>query len=372
MFDLYDIKDMIPNLATEGRYLRNVSKIKGRMLDRPAVNEIIRPARIKDWDFENKLVALEWLDVPGAQTNVLLTYPIMGRDWGLYSLPYINDFCICAVDGSRVRILGWVARNTSRLRNLEPGEIMMESSTHATVYARSFPKFAHEKWPTNSGAIRPEYNLEDFIDGVIHISGSPENDPEHEGATSDCQVIVGRTKNIKDIETVDAPGVYSGLFKYLYQFSTSAGNQVLFDQHGNKVTLGSKNRIDMAAENWIASGNKDYSQFIQKDKTVDVGGDLWENVRASGQKQQYQLNVNGKYNVDTQKDMNLKSRQKCSMISQSDLTIQSNSKIVLKAPVISLNPSGGGSAQFEPLESVMKGYNKDDLKKTLQSNSSDS
>ena len=120
-YNLYEMKDMMPNLFSTETAFR-AGRFMGRELDHPAIDEIIRPAKVKGVDVEKKLVSLEWLDVPGAQVDVLLNFPGVGRDWGIYFCPQINDWCTCAIERGRVRILTWVPRNIRRLKKLQPGE----------------------------------------------------------------------------------------------------------------------------------------------------------------------------------------------------------------------------------------------------------
>ena len=318
---IYDTKLTFSNMPSADGLFRN-ARLRGRRLDMPFVHEIVRPAKVADYDYTNKTVTLEWLDNPGTQFTVLLSFPIVGRDWGVYSMPHINDMCSCAIEGGRVRILSWVPRNVSLLRYVQPGEVMVESSMHAGVYARNFPFNSME-------------NGSQFTDGVIHIFSSPQGKPN-------AQVIVGKVAHHTQIEGDDSGD------KYLYQVSTSAGNEFTYDEKGNHLCCTTGSKTEIVANDWTDISNN-RTIIVKKKYQLIAHDDYGMNMKQGGSltsEKAYSLKSEKTLTMDAKKDMNLSSN--------GPLSIKSQTAIRLEAPMVLINSiTVGGAAVGGIAESAL-------------------
>ena len=318
----YELKHVLPTLGSADMAFK-AGRVMGRELDRPWSHEIIRPARIKDVDPETKMVAIEWLDAPGSQTNVLLTYPAVGNDWGIYHMPEINDWCICAFEGNRIRILNWVPRNTSKLRKLMPGEIMIESKSHATIMMEQ--------------------------SGPIHVTAPPENDPDKPDQSSnvpEAEMHIGRSDGSGTgaaeggARSADNPAGSSGSADKKYQMwmGNQAAGRMYMDDNGNLNNYTSTNNArhcvgnvsEVFGKNHALHVKKNQDITVEKNRTVTVGG--W-----------YKLDVTDDYLITTKANYSMSADGTATLYSKGAMNIKSDDVINIQAPRVNINPSSKSS-----------------------------
>ena len=333
---MHDLKGTIPNMPAFDNIFKN-ARFKGRKLDQPFVHEIVRPAKVSEFDYQTKTVTLEWLDNPGTQFSVLMSYPIVGRDWGIYSMPYINDLCLCAIEGGRVRILTWIPRNASMLRYVEPGEIMLESSGHATVYVRNFPKEALEK----GGFI---------IDSVIHMTSSED----------DSQLMIGKSIHTSKVEESE------GGTKYLYQATNSASDETTQDEKGNELSFVSGTATRVVGDEWMEVANTKRTMMTKEDHTLSVVKNCTEQIKKKFTLEAKEVSIGSSQTCD------INSGSMMSISASGSLSLKSSFMISINAPIIMINSGGGGagSAGFSGLgQKALDGLASGDIMKSLPGSS---
>lgn len=323
-YNLYEMKDMLPNLFSTEMAFR-AGRFMGRELDNPSVDEIIRPAKIKAVDLDKKLVSIEWLDVPGGQTDVLLNFPAVGRDWGIYFCPQVNDWCTCAIERGRVRILTWVPRNVSRLKKLQPGEVMIESGGQGTLHMDR--------------------------DGNIHMAAKPERDKEK---IEEGQTALDNPSNIPraEVKLGNTPHPFSSDKNYEVQIFSQHGDRIFNDGFGNVSQYTSRNKKFTITGNYFITVGMSYTQFIKDNKIVEIEKDKDETVRCGGQSQSSKLNVMKDYKITVGKDYTSTISGKTLIDSKGPIIIKSGATITLIAPRIDLNPGSGGLGS--PIQSAMQ------------------
>lgn len=307
---MYNMKDMLPSMPELGGAL-NSNRLMGKSQDSVSSNETVRPGKITAINEDAKTVTVEWLDYRGGQGDVVLNFPHVSATWGMYFCPEVNDFVSCAFEKNKLRILTWVPRNVSKLRKLKQGEIMLESSTQATIYFDA--------------------------SGRIYIASAPERDPDKSDQMNnvpDGEIIVGT-----------APSPYGGDKQYQMQLISQSGGRITFDTEGNVDVYGSGSATGRTVGQDMQGFGGSSGKAIQENDFTTIEGDKEETIKCTGTKKAFSLTVgsggSGDYNISVEGACNLNVKGKCNISAKKEMSFSSSKKITMKAPKIELNPSSG-------------------------------